>query len=37
VLPNPRMQPTGRRGAELRVGGALLERSKERKLVRAPA
>jgi hypothetical protein len=23
LLPNPRMQPTGRKGAELRVGGAL--------------
>jgi hypothetical protein len=34
---NPRMQPTGRKGAELRSGGALLERDKERRCVRARA
>jgi len=35
--PNPRMQPTGRTGAELCAGGTLLERSKERRFVRARA
>jgi hypothetical protein len=36
-LSNPRMQPTGRRGAGLRVGGVLLERAVERRFVWAPA
>jgi hypothetical protein len=33
-LPNPRMQPTGRSGAESHSGGALRERAKERRLFR---
>ncbi len=35
--PNPRMQPTGLSGADPRSGGTLLERSKERRFVRALA
>jgi len=36
-LPDPRMQPTGRKGAELRPGGELLEPAMERKFVRVRA
>lgn len=36
VRSNPRMQPTGRSGAELGSGGTLPDRGVERKLVRAP-
>jgi hypothetical protein len=35
VLPNQRMQPTGRIGAELRAGGKFLECAKERRFVQA--
>ena len=36
-LSNPRMQPTGRKGARLPTGSTLLERGKERRLVQARA
>jgi hypothetical protein len=37
LLPNPRMQPTGRFGAASRSGGRLLERAVERRFVWARA
>jgi hypothetical protein len=35
LLPNPRMQPTGRMSAKPRAGGTLLGRAEERTSVRA--
>jgi hypothetical protein len=35
--PDPRMQPTGRTGAQCLPGGTLRERVQERRIVRAPA